>query len=259
MSAAIGIAVMAKAPYAGRCKTRLMPALSPDQAAAMSAAFLGDVTDNLALAAKSAAIAPYVAYAPADAAAAFTGLTAPGTGLLLADGSIEAPHRVTGFGTCLLHAVTGLLAHGHQAACVLNSDSPNLPTRLLVQATRLLLQPRDQIVLGPAEDGGYYFLGMRQAHAELFADIDWSTARVAAQTRDRAAALGLAVIELQPWYDVDDPASLRRLLRAITSGPVDGEFPAHRTRTRAAIFGLLQTASPNIAAPHWQGALGATV
>ena len=54
---------------------------------------------------------------------------------------------------------------------------------------------------------------MRRPHAGLFADIAWSTDTVAAQTRDRAVALGLDLVELPLWYDIDDAASLDRLVR----------------------------------------------
>ena len=207
------IGVMAKAPQPGRSKTRLCPPLQPADAASLSAAFLRDITENISLAAKSAPIRGYVAYAPAGAEALFDGHLAPGTGLVLADGSVGVPPRVTGFGRCLLQAVQAMLAQGHGAACVLNSDSPTLPTAILAQAARALLEPPDRIVLGPAEDGGYYLLGMKSAHAEMFSDIAWSTDDVAEATRRRARSLGLQVIELATWYDVDDGATLDRLLR----------------------------------------------
>jgi hypothetical protein len=70
----------------------------------------------------------------------------------------------------------------------------------------------ERVVLGPAEDGGYYLLGMNQPHAHLFADIAWSTSDVAAATRARADELGLEVVTLPTWYDVDDAASLARLV-----------------------------------------------
>ena len=72
-------------------------------------------------------------------------------------------------------------------------------------------------MIGACDDGGYYLLGMRRPHAGLFADIAWSTDTVAAQTRDRAAALGLDLFELPLWYDIDDDASLDRLVQE-TSG-----------------------------------------
>ena len=205
---------MAKAPRAGLSKTRLMSLLSGEEAAALSGAFLRDVTQNLADAAPSGAV-PYVAYAPAGAEALFAGLLAPGTGLILADGHCGAPPGVQGFGRCLLHAMQALFARGHTAACVLNADSPTLPTRLLRQAALLLQQPGHRAVIGPAEDGGYYLLGATHPSASLFAHIDWSTDRVAGQTRQRARAEGLDVFELDTWYDVDEPAALVRLVREL--------------------------------------------
>lgn len=205
--------VMAKAPQAGRSKTRLCPPLSPEDAAGLSAAFLRDITENILLAGKFASIHGCVAYAPAGSEALFDGHVAAGTGFVLADGSPETPAHVNGFGRCLLHAVRSMLGQGYAAACVLNSDSPTLPTALLARAARALLEPGDRIVLGSAEDGGYYLLGMKAPHTELFSDIAWSTGDVAEATRHRAAALGLPVVDLATWYDVDDGASLDRLLR----------------------------------------------
>jgi uncharacterized protein len=233
--ATIAIAVMAKAPRPGRAKTRLLPLLAAEEAAGLARAFLADVTANLALAARTAPILPCVAYAPAGSEALFEGILAPGTRLVLADGAIEAPPDVTGFGTCLLHAIRALFAAGHRAACVLNADSPNLPTGLLTQAAEWLGEPGDHGVLGPAEDGGYTFLGLTREHAELFAGIDWSTDRVARQTRERAAAIGVPLRELEPWYDVDDPASLGRLIRDLGAGT---GYAAPATLAAVARFGL---------------------
>ena len=205
------IAVMAKAPQAGRAKTRLVPPLTHEEAAAMSAAFLRDVTDNIALAARDAPIDGWIAYAPAGTEALFDGHLAPGTQIVLADGSRPMPTGVQGFGRSLLHAVQALLEAGYGSACVLNSDSPTLPTRTLSEAADLLAAPGDRAVLGTAEDGGYYVLGVKAAHARLFEDIAWSTDRVADQTRERARSIGLELAELEPWYDVDDHQALRRL------------------------------------------------
>jgi rSAM/selenodomain-associated transferase 1 len=235
------IGVMAKAPIPGRSKTRLMPLLTPEEAAAMSAAFLRDVTENVRLAARQAPIRGCIAYAPAGAEALFDGHLAEGTGLVLADGSPPLPPRVQGFGRCLLHAVQTMLADGQRAACVLNSDSPTLPTSLLVDAAVSLLERPDRVVLGPAEDGGYYLLGMSAPHAHLFEDIAWSTDTVAEATRARARALGLELIELAPWYDVDDRAALLQLIEDIAA-PADGTalqpYPAPATAACIARIGL---------------------
>jgi len=83
---------------------------------------------------------------------------------------------------------------------------------LLLKAARLLLVPRDRVGIGPSLDGGYYFIGIRRTHAELFHAIDWSTERVAEQTRQRAFDLGLEVLDLDAWYDIDDAHSLQQLV-----------------------------------------------
>ncbi len=230
------IAVMAKAPRPGRSKTRLVPPLDGAGAAALSAAFLRDITDNIA----RAGLAGCIAYAPAGQEALFDGLLAPGTSLLLADGSPTMPARVRGFGRSLLHAMQSAFALGHGAVCLVNSDSPTLPTDLLRRAAVALGTPGDRVVLGPAEDGGYYLIGAKAAHAHLFEDIDWSTERVADQTRLRVRALGLDVVELPGWYDVDDRGSLLRLL-ADLEAPGDAEltpYPAPATAACVRRLGL---------------------
>ncbi|GAB6841674.1 TIGR04282 family arsenosugar biosynthesis glycosyltransferase [Methylorubrum rhodinum] len=209
-SCAVGI--MAKAPRAGRSKTRLCPPLTGEEAAALSGAFLRDTASNVRAAARLAPIAAYAAYAPLGTEALVAAHVGDGTQLVLADGSPPMPARVQGFGRCLLHAVQGMLDAGHAAACVLSSDIPTLPTRLIVAAARHLLRPGDRAVLGACDDGGYYLLGLKAPHAEMFADIAWSTDSVAAATRDRARAIGLDLVELDPWYDVDDAPSLGLLL-----------------------------------------------
>jgi uncharacterized protein len=207
-----GIGVMAKVPQAGRSKTRLCPPLHPEEAAALSAAFLLDTTANIAAAARSAPITGYAAYAPAGSEPLLEEHLAANTTLLLADGGPPMPDGVQGLGKCLLHAVQGMMARGHAAACVLSADSPTVPTQFLIRAVELLLPPGDRVVLGPADDGGYYLLGLKAAHAAMFTDIAWSTEKAADQTRDRARSLGLQLVELDSWYDVDDTESLATLL-----------------------------------------------
>jgi hypothetical protein len=216
--------------------------LLPAQASRLSAAFLRDITESIARAASVVPIKGYIAYAPAGAEFLFDGHLAAGTGLLLADGSPLLPPDVQGFGRCLLHAILTMLGLGHPAAVVLNSDSPTLPTAILTRTAQALAAPGDRVVLGPAEDGGYYLLGMKTAHAHLFADIAWSTDTVAAATRARAATLGLDVVELPVWYDVDDHDSLIRLARETVSPVYSGRpaaaCPAPATAAVLAQIGL---------------------
>ena len=82
----------------------------------------------------------------------------------------------------------------------------------LLAAHAALSAPGDRVVMGAAEDGGYYLLGMKKSHASVLKNIDWSTDRVAQQTRLRARDAGLDLLELDPWYDVDDPQAFGRLV-----------------------------------------------
>lgn len=208
-----GIAFMAKASAPGRAKTRLVPPLTFEQAAALNTAFLQDVAENLMLADEAAraikspvtklSIVGYAAYGPPGATDFFRRILPAATGL------IEA--WLPNFGDCLFHTIGEILSRGHQSAVVLNSDSPTLPTAFLVETTEALARPGDRAVLGPSTDGGYYLLGLKQAHARLFEDISWSTERVEEQTLARAREIGLAVHILPTWYDVDDVEALQRL------------------------------------------------
>jgi glycosyltransferase A (GT-A) superfamily protein (DUF2064 family) len=210
-SCAIG--VMAKSPRAGYSKTRLCPPLAYERAAALSAAFLRDTTENLIAASLFAPIVGYAAYAPLGTEPALLPHVAPTTTCILADGLLSTPPGVKGFGRSLFHAIQGQFDRGHAAACVLSSDTPTLPTAFLITAAHTLLQGDERrVVLGACDDGGYYLLGMNAPNAGLFANITWSTESVADETRERAAQLGLDLVELPSWYDVDDAASLRHLL-----------------------------------------------
>jgi rSAM/selenodomain-associated transferase 1 len=223
-----GIAVMAKASVPGRTKTRLTPPLTSTEAAAFNTAFLKDVSANLMAASDRAAIHGYMAYGP------------PGSQQFFADnlpreiGLIEA--WLPNFGDCLFKAIDGLFAAGNASAVVLNSDSPTLPTDLLVETAEMLSRPGDRAVLGPSTDGGYYLLGIKQAHRRLFDDIDWSTDRVARQTLERAREIGLDVHQLPAWYDVDDSQALRQLHADLFDG---GSLDPALTPFRAAHTGAL--------------------
>jgi glycosyltransferase A (GT-A) superfamily protein (DUF2064 family) len=111
-----------------------------------------------------------------------------------------------------------MLEAGHASACVLNSDSPTLPAAYLIEAAHMLARPGDRAVLGSSTDGGYYLLGLKQAHSRMFADIAWSTELVAEQTRERAREIGLELHELPPWYDVDDADGLRTAIADLQLG-----------------------------------------
>ena len=98
----------------------------------------------------------------------------------------------------------------------IDSDTPTLPTDFLQQAVHLIATPETEVVIGPTEDGGYYLIGLRALHRELFADMPWSTAAVVPQTRQRAAAKGLQIAWLPPWFDIDTVEDLQRLRAMLT-------------------------------------------
>ncbi len=223
-----GIAVMAKASAPGRTKTRLVPPLTFDEAAALNTAFLKDIADNLLLAARHAAIAGYAAYAPPGSEGFFQRLLPPAIGLIDA--------FLPNFGDCLFRTIEEIFARGHGSAVVLNSDSPTLPTAFLVETADMLARPGERAVLGPSSDGGYYLLGLKTAHRRLFDDIAWSTERVAGETLEQAREIGLDVHTLPVWYDVDDIEGLRRLAGEVcrprsAKSDVDGHEPHHPAET----------------------------
>jgi rSAM/selenodomain-associated transferase 1 len=225
------MAVMGKASAPGRTKTRLVPPLSAADAAHLNTAFLKDTVGNLLRAGLETQIEPYVAFGPTGSEPFFRACLPARVSL------IEC--SLPSFGDCLDKAIRQLLQRGHAAACVLNADSPSLPTRILVQAARALEQRSDGLVIGPSTDGGYYLLGVNRSRRRLFEEIDWSTPRVFEQTMQRAAELGLRVTILEPWYDVDDSAGLCRLrddLASQVSASVDGIYDAPYSRAALGVL-----------------------
>jgi rSAM/selenodomain-associated transferase 1 len=228
--------IMAKVPRSGRVKTRLVPPLTHDQASALSECFLRDVAASIAAAAEASAgriqgVAVYHADDGEDGA--------QGLGAKLPRDFTLLRQRGAHLGERLFHAVVDLIAAGFESVCLVNGDSPTLPSSLLRDALRALDAPGDRVVLGPASDGGYYLIGLRRAHGRLFEDISWSTPSVLAQTLERARELSLDVRLLPEWYDVDDGDSLRVLCDELFGrggrGPVDGRGAS----TRALLDALL--------------------
>ena len=207
---------MAKAPRIGDVKTRLVPPLDPVQAAGLNICFLRDLTTliaDLVHPIPACQVDGFVAYTPVGSEEMFDGLLPSGFGLLAQRGG--------NLGERLFHAAHDFLNAGYGAMCLINSDSPTLPKAVLEQAVKALQLPGDRVVLGPADDGGYYLIGLKKAHPQLFADIEWSTEKVLAQTLERAAQVNLEVVSLPLWYDVDDGSSLERLRTELFGGKAD--------------------------------------
>lgn len=203
------LAVMAKAPRAGRVKTRLSPPLTLAQTATLNVAFLRDTTENLAGIVGGAGL---VSYTPVGDEALFAGLLPEGFGLVA--------QRGDGFGERLLAAAEDILAIGYGAVCLIDSDSPTVPAEAYAAAVAALAGAgaERRVVLGPSDDGGYYLIGMRRAWREPFREITWSTGAVLAETVARCGGAGLEVVTLPTWYDVDDAATLAVLRAELLEG-----------------------------------------
>jgi len=211
---------MAKAPLEGEVKTRLVPPLTPREAAALNICFLRDMAANIN---SIEAASGLVVYTPAGSESAFAGILPERFSFLA--------QRGAHLGERLCNATDDLLRQGFGAVCLINSDSPTLPRSILIRALELLTIEGDRVVLGAAEDGGYYLIGLKHAHRNLFNEIAWSTSDVLARTRQRAAEIDLPVELLPPWYDVDDAGTLSRLCEELLfTSPLNGAYPAPHTR-----------------------------
>jgi uncharacterized protein len=201
------VAIMAKASIAGTVKTRLVPPLTHEEAAELNTRCLTDVAANIVAAARQAPIQGLAAYHPLGSEPFFNDL--------LPDGFKLLPPREPTIGRSLFHAARDLFDAGYSSVCLVNADSPTLPTEFLVETVLRLRESGDRVVLGPAADGGYYLIGLKQFHRRLFEKIDWSTERVFRQTLARAREIGVTVVLLPEWYDVDNEATLVTLAREI--------------------------------------------
>ncbi|HLF47828.1 MAG TPA: TIGR04282 family arsenosugar biosynthesis glycosyltransferase [Methylomirabilota bacterium] len=117
----------------------------------------------------------------------------------------------------LANGFAEFLGNGHAGAVAIDSDTPTLPTEHLAEAVARLRRGDADLVLGPSEDGGYYLIGLRAPHPELFDGIRWSTPEVMPETLRRAEEKGLRVALLPTWYDVDTPTDLARLRAALAA------------------------------------------
>lgn len=203
----VALGVMCKVPRSGASKTRLCPPLAEDEAAALSACFIADVAAVIHALPPDLGAQGVAVYTPFGSEDGLDDLLPAGFGRL--------GQRGADLGERLLHATEDLLASGFEAVCLINSDSPTLPSALLHRVMASLRQPGDRVVIGPAIDGGYTLIGLKHPHPLLFRDITWSTGHVLAETLTRAASGGLSVSLLPLWYDVDDAASLQLLLEEL--------------------------------------------
>jgi rSAM/selenodomain-associated transferase 1 len=195
------VLIVAKAPAPGRVKTRLVPPLTTEQAARVQEALLLDTLDACRAEVQETALL----YADPDDAHALGRLAGPSTRLLLQEGQ-----EGRGLADALRMGMARHLGEGPVA--LVSSDIPGVPDGALRRAFALLEADAD-VVLGPALDGGYWLIAMRDFSDAPFRAIPWSTPAVLAVTRRRCEQAGLRVAETDRWRDVDTQVDLDFLLR----------------------------------------------
>ena len=217
--------VFAKEPESGRVKTRLSPAVAPEDAARLYTAFVEDVCAKVGAAAASGD--RRVLAAPGGAGPVLERIARE-------QGFETAAQEGPDLGARMAHALGGELARGARAVLLLGSDSPTLPVAALAEARARLAEPgAARAVLGPAGDGGYWLVGAAGGVPDLFDGIPWSTRDVLAATLERARVRGVELSLLGFWHDVDDVADLRLL-----AAWIDFAGAAAAPRTGAALAAL---------------------
>jgi rSAM/selenodomain-associated transferase 1 len=224
----VRIIVMAKAPRAGQAKTRLIPALGAEGAAALARRLLHHTLGEALAAAES------LKHEQIDSAVILCGTPLsplPAQNEALWDlpelndwlPRLHLQDQGDGdLGARMSRAVHGPLMAG-QPCVLIGTDCPALGREAL-HGIVLDLQQHD-VVMVPAADGGYVALGLRRFEPTLFTDMPWSTPEVARLTRQRLAAAGLSLHEWPPEHDIDEPADLAHLpnlLHRPQGGPISG-------------------------------------
>ena len=225
------LSVIAKRPAPGQTKTRLLPTLSPEQAAALSECFLKDTLDLIR---QVPNVQREIAFLPETERPYFARL-APDFGLHLQEGA--------DLGARLDRALQHYLKPGNGRAVIMDSDSPTLPAACLVQAFEELEGGAD-VVLGPCDDGGYYLIGLKRPAPRLLREVPMSTPRVLQCTLALAAAENLKVSLLPTWYDVDEITSLERLQQELEQGRPETARHTRAFLTTVALKGPIGTG-------HW--------
>lgn len=195
--------IFSKYPHAGEAKTRLIPALGAKVAAQLHR--------QLAESAISIARSWHV-----KTTGKTTRITVHYTGANEKDFhswlglDLDYQEQPSGdLGQRMCTAFESAFEGGIKHVIGIGTDVPTLTAAILQQADKNL-EDHD-IVLGPAVDGGYYLIGLNSLHPELFANIDWGTERVYAQTLEVCSCLGLRVANLPILSDIDRPEDLQTL------------------------------------------------
>jgi uncharacterized protein len=195
------LVVMARYPETGKTKTRLGRTIGNERTVSLYQAFLTDLAHRFA----GQAYDLHWAYTPAEANfRAFSATLAPS----YAPYMTCFPQQGEDLGTRLHHVFKETRKRGFERTIVIGSDSPHISLAIVASACKALDEA--DVVLGPAEDGGYYLIAMRQPH-DVFTGIPMSTSVVSRMTIELAHRQELLVRLLQPLLDVDELPDLLRL------------------------------------------------
>ena len=200
----VSIAIFAKAPVPGLCKTRMIPALGKEGAARLQQW----LTRRTLAHALAAGTGPVVMCCAPDASHPFFA-EAVGQGARLA-----VQH-----GPDLGARMHAAFEEIGGPVILIGSDCPAMSASHLAGVAERLRAGEEAVII-PAEDGGYVLIALRRPRAELFTDIPWGTERVFALTCERAEAAGIPLAVLPPLWDVDVTADLVRLVAAFPDAPV---------------------------------------
>lgn len=200
------LVIFAKAPVPGQVKTRLCPPLTPDEAATLHGSFVLDTVERTraAIAASHLPAVRILACAPSSAHVFFK-IMEERHGVRLLDQQGED------LGARMHGTFVDCFAEGFTRVVLVGTDVPSLPLPYFRQAFEALAT--HDLVLGPAQDGGYYLIGLTRPAAGLFENIPWSSDRVLAATRERADKSGLRIRSLPVWRDIDTLEDLQVLIQ----------------------------------------------
>jgi rSAM/selenodomain-associated transferase 1 len=193
------VLVFAKAPEPGQVKTRLAARIGAGPAAVLAAR----LTLRALATTRAADVGPVELWCAPDMAHPFFELCRRRHDVLLREQS------GADLGARMAHALRAALAH-HPAAILVGTDVPCMNVEDLRGAAAALVAGADA-VFGPAEDGGYWLVGLRRVADDVFSAVPWSTDAVLGVTRQRCAGLGWRVEEIATRWDVDRPEDLERL------------------------------------------------
>ena len=212
------LVVVAKEPVPGKVKTRLYPELSPVIAADLYRCFLRDRIQEVSTLNE---VDRTIAYTPENAKKTFTRLALDGFKLFAQQGK----H----LGERLNNIFLEKLSQGYKAVSIVDSDSPDLPKSIIKESFDLLSSKQADVVFGPCHDGGYYLVGMRKPHPELFRNIPWSTENVLSITLEKARKMGLNVKLLSAWNDLDTFEDLLQFYTKYKNRLLPKKFPGNKT------------------------------